>query len=99
MVNKSRTLVPLRMIRCAGGLSQENKAVRHLKNQAMRDLALEHTQIEMCPEQQDSNCEKYKEAAAYLAHAAALIQNVESSNERLGWLIEECLQLVKRRAV
>ena len=47
----------------------------------------------------DSGSDSYKEAAAHLAHAAALIQNVETSNERLGWLIEECLQLVKRRAV
>ena len=41
----------------------------------------------------------YREAAAHLAQAAALIQTVETSNERLGWLIEECLQLVKRRAL
>ena len=47
----------------------------------------------------DPGSDNYREAAAHLAHAAALIQTVESSNERLGWLIEECLQLVKRRAL
>jgi len=87
------------MIRCAGSgaeTSDSQGGNRALCEIARIDARLGQSAIHNL---RDFRSDNYREAVAHLEHAAALIQTVETSNERLSWLIEECLQLVKKRAV